>query len=470
MSKRTKTIILTIAFVQIVLIVAFLVLPKIVLAIPGRYRVALSESNPLLSDLTEGFIDQVAPAADSLPKADKPSAPPQITIPSVANQDLNEISQNVAAQTPSATPTNSDSAPAPEAVDNSQVATVIPTITPEPTPTPTVTPTPTPLPDAVRLTGISRIQQSFNNCGPANLTQVLNWYGNETTQAQAASYLKPNPEDRNVSPWQLSDYVNDFTELKSTVHSNGTLDLIKRFLAAGFPVVIEKGYEPETLSTQGWFGHYLTVFGYDDAERVIYSMDSYLKVDPVNGRADPYEVIERYWQHFNYNFYVVYEPDDEATVQDILGPDYLEPLKMWEQAAMRAQADIESDPQNAFAWFNLGTSLTRMGELVGNQEFYQNGAAAFDQAREIGLPPRMLWYEFRPYLAYMKVGRYDDMIEIADTVFQTQGGLNVEETFLYKGHALLFLGDVAGATAAYQRALELNENFYPAEIALQSLS
>jgi tetratricopeptide (TPR) repeat protein len=94
---------------------------------------------------------------------------------------------------------------------------------------------------------------------------------------------------------------------------------------------------------------------------------------------------------------------------------------------------------------------------------------AFDQARSLGLPPRKLWYEHRPYLAYMKTGRYEDMIELADAVLSTQGGRNVEETYLYKGHALLFQGDVRGAVEAYRSALELNENFYPAEIALQSL-
>jgi len=51
-----------------------------------------------------------------------------------------------------------------------------------------------------------------------------------------------------------------------------------------------------------------------------------------------------------------------------------------------------------------------------------------------------------------------------------QGGQNVEETYLYKGHALLFQGDVQGAVAAYKRAIQLNENFYPAVIALESLS
>ena len=246
--------------------------------------------------------------------------------------------------------------------------------------------------------------------------------------------------------------------------------MLKRFIAAGFPVVVEKGYEPNTTRSQGWFGHYLTIFGYDETEQTFDTMDTFLPVPEGTGRADPYDTIENFWQHFNYNFYVVYRPDQEAKVHEILGPDMLDPVTMWENAALRAQADIDADPENAYAWFNLGTSLTRLGEITGDIEFYENGAAAFDQARTIGLPTRMLWYEFRPYLAYMKVGRYDDMIALADTMLETQGGRNVEETYLYKGHALLFQGDGPGAAAAYERSLELNENFYPAEIALQSIS
>jgi tetratricopeptide (TPR) repeat protein len=111
-----------------------------------------------------------------------------------------------------------------------------------------------------------------------------------------------------------------------------------------------------------------------------------------------------------------------------------------------------------------------MGRITGNGEFYESGAAAFDEARNIGLPPHMLWYEFQIYFAYMKVGRYQDMLDLADTILSEQGGLNVEETYLYKGHALLFLGDGPGAAAAYERALELNKNFYPAQIALDSIS
>jgi tetratricopeptide (TPR) repeat protein len=457
MSKRTKRIIVGVALIQVVLIVGLLVLPYAAQAIPGRYRVALAERYPLVSQIAEDVIAQVAPVADALPAPKSTVEGLKIIIPTLIP---------TASPTPWPTPLTALTQESPSSLEGT--VEVMPT--PSPTPPPTATPTPQPLPSKKLLTGIKRIQQSFNNCGPANLTQVLNWYGNETTQAEAASYLKPNAEDRNVSPWQLSDYVNEFTDLRSTVHSGGDLEMLKRFIAAGFPVVIEKGYEPDTASSQGWFGHYLTVFGYDEDERVFHSMDSYLKVDEVVGRTDSYEEIQRYWQHFNYTFYVVYEPEQEAIVQSILGPELLQPMRMWELTAQTAQREVEQDSENAFAWFNLGTSLTRLGELTGSAGYYENGAAAFDQARSIGLPPRMLWYEFRPYLAYMKVGRYDDMIALADAVLETQGGRNVEETYLYQGHALLFQGDVAGASAAYQRAIELNENFYPAEIALQSIS
>ncbi|MDX1614834.1 MAG: C39 family peptidase [Candidatus Promineifilaceae bacterium] len=462
MSPRTKRLILIIVFAQLLLIVGLLALPAAVTAIPGRYRVALSERAPVLGELYENVLAQVAPEKTTLPAPERVAQLPAVTIPALA-QEPESAPEPTTQPTPEVAINGTD-----ETTEEGVVASPTPTVSPTSTKVPTPTPSPTPLPRSVLLEGIERVQQGFNNCGPANLTQVLNWYGDPTTQTEAASYLKPNPEDRNVSPWQLSDYVNEFTALRSTVHSGGDIDLLKRLIAAGYPVVIEKGYEPQTAGAQGWFGHYLTVFAYDEDTRELTSMDSYLKVGP-EGRSDPYDFIEQYWQHFNYTFYVVYEPEDEAEVYEIIGPELLDPLTMWEHAAERAQADIDADPNNAFAWFNLGTSLTRLGELTGGREFYESGASAFDQARTIGLPPRMLWYEFRPYLAYMKVGRYDDMITLADTILETQGGRNVEETYLYRGHALLFTGQVNEAVSDYQRALQLNENFYPAQIALESV-
>ena len=448
MNKRWKTIILLIALAQIMIVLAWLALPSLVQSLPGEMRVRLARVS-----LGEILLDTgQTPLPTALPVPVNAVAQARITIPAIATATAPP--ELAAVSTQPATETASEQ-------------TAVPTPAPTVTPQPTHTATPVPLPRQARIEGLTIIPQGFNNCGPANLTINLNFYGNPTTQAEAAAFLKPNREDRNVSPWQMVDYVNEQTDMRAFITSGGDLDLLKRLLAAGFPVVIEKGYE---LPREGWLGHYLTIFGYDDDTREMVSMDTNLGPWDGSGRYDSYEDIEKYWQQFNYTFFVVYPPEKERQVYEILGAEMTNAAAMWQRAAERAQAEIDEDSENAFAWFNLGSSLTRLGELSGEAEFYENGAAAFDQAFILGLPPRILWYQFRPYIAYMKVGRYQEMIDLAGAILETQGGRNVEETYLYKGHALAFLGEGPEAVSAYEQALRLNENFYPAQWALDSIT
>jgi hypothetical protein len=300
--------------------------------------------------------------------------------------------------------------------------------------------------------------QKFNNCGPTNLSLVLHYYGHEVDQLDIAAVLKPNEEDRNVSPEELAAYVNEQTSLRAGVYSGGDLTLLKRSIAAGYPVIVEKGLLPSEW--EGWMGHYLTIYGYDDAAREFRSMDTFLGPWDGSGRTDSYETITEFWSQFNYTFVLVYPPNRETAVLRLLGQNLIDPLAMWQHAARLAQAEIDAKPENANAWFNLGTSLSRLGELTEEQEYFNNAAAAFDQARTLGLPWRMLWYQFQPYVAYLATGRYDDVLTLADTTRA------VEESFLYKGHALLARGDESGAAAVYKYALELNPNFTPAQQAL----
>ncbi|MCP5098573.1 MAG: hypothetical protein GY943_23735, partial [Chloroflexi bacterium] len=386
--------------------------------------------------------------------------------------DISALLETEPTAVPPTVPTNT---PAPTAVpeqitpESSEAVSEVATAVPSPTPAPTNTPTPEPLPTSIILEDMGVIKQTFNNCGPANLTQVLNWYGSDITQTDVASYLKPSSEDRNVSPWQIADYVNERTSgvYRASAHSGGNLQLIKELVNAGYPVVIEKGYE---LPDSGWWGHYLTVFGYDDDQQILYSQDSYLGPWDGSGRIDTYEDIEFFWQQFNYTFYVVYLPQQEVEVQAILGAEMVDEFTMWRNVATLAEDETIANPDYAFAWFNLGTALTELGVLTGEAQYYQGGAQAYDKAREIGLPPRMLWYQFRPYMAYYKISRFDDVITLADATLSTQGGRNVEETFWYKGLALESTGAITDAIANYETALTVNENAYYAEWSLNALT
>ncbi|MCP4415758.1 MAG: hypothetical protein GY805_03995, partial [Chloroflexi bacterium] len=437
MRKRTKNIILIIAGIQILLIIGLLALPSVVGAIPGRYRVALQERSPFLSGMVEGVIGQVAPIATALPAAVAVANESQIDFDSLIADSVTAVPQPTATSKPTEIPST-----APIATSD-ETATPQPTAIASPTPIPTATntPTPQPLPISHILQGMDVIPQTFNNCGPANLTQTLNYHGYDITQEEVASYLKPSSEDRNVSPWQIADYVNERTSgaYRAIAASGGTPEMLKRLIVAGYPVVIEKGYQ---LPSTGWWGHYLTVFGYDDEEEIFYSQDSYLGPWDGSGRIDDYAELEFFWQQFNYTFYVVYLPSQEAEVHALLGSDLVDPMAMWRNTAARAQAEIDADPENMFAWFNLGSALTEMGASTGESQFYQGGVQAYDRARELGLPPRMLWYQFRPYLAYLRVDRFDDVLALADATLSTQGGRNVEETYWYKGLALESQGQI----------------------------
>ena len=122
-----------------------------------------------------------------------------------------------------------------------------------------------------------------------------------------------------------------------------------------------------------------------------------------------------------------------------------------------AQLAVSQQPGDAFAWFNLGTDLVHYGDYAG-------AAAAYDQARAIGLPWRMLWYQFGPFVAYHAVGRYDDVIALADATINVTP--SIEEVHYWRGMALAAQGNGEAARAAWQRALGQNPNFAPALEAL----
>ncbi len=337
-----------------------------------------------------------------------------------------------------------------------------------PTPLPTIQPTPTntpiPIPSAARLEGFRHHFQTWNNCGPATMAMTLSYFGLPITQNDTAAVLKPNPEDRNVSPYEMADYVNERTEFVALTRANGRLHTLKQLIANNIPVIIELGIEPPgEYRWLGWYGHYLLVVAYDDTSQQFWVFDSWFGTSLIpgenadkNGRNLSYSELETYWPHFNNNYIPVYAPNQAAQVVEIIADD-MDDTIMWQKSLATAQQNAAADPENPFLWFNLGNSYNALAE-------YEKAATAFDQARALGLPWRMLWYQFGPYEAYYQVGRYEDVILLADVTLKDRPYF--EESFYYKGLALAALGDDTAAQKYFEDAAEFNPNFAPAVAAL----
>ena len=346
-------------------------------------------------------------------------------------------------------------------------ATPRPTVTPSPTPS--LTPPPavplaiqesaTGRPLSVRLDGFTHILQSWNNCGPANLGMALSYYGWSRGQIVIAERLKPGREDKNVSPHELVSFANEFTDFKALTRVGGNLELIRRLLAAGMPVIVETGFMPEGYD---WLGHYQTVVAYDDVSQRFWLYDSYLGIgEDEAGLTESYRELDANWQPFNRSFIVIYESGREAELRKILG-EWASPSGAAEIALITAQEEASADRRDSYAWFNMGTALTRLGR-------YEEAAVAYDQARREGaLPWRMTWYQFGPFEAYYHSGRLDDVLALV-RVNMANGARYVEETWYWQGRVLQQRGDVAGARGAYTQSLNLNRFYSAARAALTEL-
>jgi len=337
-------------------------------------------------------------------------------------------------------------------------------VNPTHTQTATPTPSPTPIPDRVRLEGVVHEYQKFNNCGPANLSMALSYWGWEGDQFVTAAYLKPIQEDRNVMPYEMVDFVNQETRFNALMRSGGDIDLIKRFVAAGFPVLIERGFKEE-VSNEYWMGHYAVITAYDDTTEKFLIQDSYVMEDYPND----YDFIERHWRAFNYLFIIVYPPDREAEVLEILGP-HADEMYNYQSAAQKAveETSVLKGLELFFAWFNYGTNLMYLGDYYGS-------AQAYDQAYElyadlVSKPWRITWYQTGPYFAYYYTGRYQDVISLADiTLSYSSNQPSIEESWVWRGRAKVALGDIESGIEDFRTALEWHPGWWVAEQELRNL-
>jgi len=342
---------------------------------------------------------------------------------------------------------------------------------PGPTNTPTFTPlptqTPTPIPEAVFLKGVIHEYQQMNNCGPATLSMALSFWGWQGDQRDTRVYLRPNFtdfDDKNVSPYEMADYVESQTDFKAVVRVGGDIHLLKRFIAAGFPVVIEKGFQPPK---EDWMGHYELITGYDDGRVRFITQDSYIMADfPV-----PYtDLSERWWRDFNYIYLLIYPPDREKEILSILG-DQADQTVNYEVSAQKANQEVDtlSGRDLFFAWYNLGTNY------LGSAR-YADAASAYDQAflvyanlSEEERPWRMLWYQIGPYQAYFHTGRYQDVISLANQTLSFLQAPILEESLYWRGLAKEALGDLDGAINDLTRAAEVNPTSTDVLVQLQRL-
>ncbi len=310
---------------------------------------------------------------------------------------------------------------------------------------------PNPIADQVFLDGVRHDWQKWNNCGPTTTSMALSYFGVNIPQLTIASVLKPNPQDVNVGPDQIVNYIRN-QGLGAQVRVNGNRDIIMALLSNNIPVIVEQ-WIPEYEG----MGHYRLAIGYDKSNGTIMFDDSFYGPN----RTWSLDEFEGHWMEFNINriYIPIYRRSQAPLVRAILGAD-ADDEQMWSRAEAGARANLDAFSDDGHVWFGLGDALLNEGRTYEALQAYQ-------KAYSLGLPWRYYWYQFGHFEALARLGRWQRLLDLTDTVL-AKAPMH-EEMYFYRGLAYQGLGDSASAREAFNQALANNRNFDRARVALRSL-
>jgi tetratricopeptide (TPR) repeat protein len=274
--------------------------------------------------------------------------------------------------------------------------------------------------------------------------------GIETSQQRIADELRPNKGDKNVDATEIAGYRERFN-LHSRVMVGGDAERLRRLTAAGIPVIVEQLlHEGDDIS------HFRLVRGYDDANAVFITGDSYYAATYNLG----YKTFEELWRMFNFRYLPVWREDQAATVQAILGDEWDEAV-MYTHARDRALAAVQASPDDAAWWLALGHSQFGLGE-------WDLAIRAYLKSVSLGvLTKRVLWYQWWPVTALNNAGRYEEAITWADGAIKSAGVY--AEMRYERAVALQALDRKPEAVAELQRAIADDPNYTPAHDLLAQL-
>ncbi|MDV6373298.1 C39 family peptidase [Deinococcus arenicola] len=153
------------------------------------------------------------------------------------------------------------------------------------------------------------IRQSYNACGPASLTQVLQYFGLNVDMATVSSYTRPSE-----TSYMTAQAILDFAPrvgMDARLYAGGSINTVRTAIRSGVPVIALQTY----ISPSGQaIPHWRVVVGYNDASAQAYLMD------PLLGYvAMDYDDFTRVWTEHRGQFALVYPPKLSATVRKAIG-------------------------------------------------------------------------------------------------------------------------------------------------------
>lgn len=164
------------------------------------------------------------------------------------------------------------------------------------------------LPSGYVLQGTVLVRQIYNACGPARITQVLEYYGIRITQAAVSAQTRPTSRSHMTARAIVDDAPQ--VGMEARLFRGGSVQTVRMAIRNGLPLIVLQTH----VSAGRKIPHWRVASGFDDDRRLVYIMD------PLLGYVTmPYADFERVWADHQGTFAVLYPPALRDVVRRAIG-------------------------------------------------------------------------------------------------------------------------------------------------------
>lgn len=222
------------------------------------------------------------------------------------------------------------------------------------------------------------IPQTYNNCGPAAIAEVLAYWGISRSQAQTQAALRVDGPVVGMTLYGIPSYAGSLG-LRTLIGVGGTDRLLKTLIVKRFPVIVH-----DVVSLSDSTGHWRPVEAYDDAQGIFVTSDPLLGA----GYAIPYGTFDRLWAQRGYTFIVLYPAARQAALSAAVTAGGWNKVAAFKQnLALLAASRLDASPASAPA---STASAYRALAMAWDEAQLGNRTAAriyLQQATRVGANP-----------------------------------------------------------------------------------
>jgi len=213
------------------------------------------------------------------------------------------------------------------------------------------------VPSTYQISGVPRIKQLTNYCGPACVAAVMQFHGSKIGQEAIGREIYI-PSQGSTSGADMLDYArkNGF----SAYSWNTSIEDAKQKIAAGFPIIaLQQNSESDPS------GHYRVLVGYNDAAKTFTVMDPYYDIT-----ERTYRQTDKFWRRMGFWALLIVPPAKDSFSSELEAKNPVVHMDLsyaqftrrdYDNALREAKLALGLEPGNQFALSLMNQIQAAMG-------------------------------------------------------------------------------------------------------------